>query len=95
MGFGFAERQGRLTGEPALVVKVGRKIARGDLDPAEMIPEYFEGVRTDVVEDRSGPLAGPQDRFQPLLGGIQIQSAAGTGTLGCIAFDTASANRLV
>lgn len=91
VGIGFAARQGRLTDEPALVVKVLRKLTRVELNSAELIPERFEGFRTDVVEDHSAPLASPQDRFQPLQGGIQIQSAAGTGTLGCVAFDTAGA----
>jgi len=91
VGFGFAVRRGRLTDELSLIVKVSRKLAPAELKSAERIPACFEGARTDVVEDRSGPLAGPKDRFQPLMGGIQIQSAAGTGTLGCVVFDTAGA----
>ena len=92
IGLGFAVRGGERRAEVAVVVLVKEKLAPSKLRPGERVPRRVGALRTDVVEDRSGPVAGPGEKFDPLIGGIQIRAfGRGQGTLGCIVFDENSA----
>lgn len=95
VGVGGRERNGRPTGELVLKVFVERKKSRAALRPDEMIPEEFEGFRTDVVEAGRFSLAqvpskrplepsevagmGDTRRYRPLRGGGQITAKDGNG----------------
>ena len=50
VGYGIKEKDGKSTGEAAIVVFVKEKKSLPALDPKERIPETFLGVKTDVVE---------------------------------------------
>ena len=75
------------TGELAIVVLVERKLPPEGVPPAQLIPAFCDGVRTDVVE------LAPIEPQGTLEGGIKIEAqhqGAGlefdaTGTLGCLA----------
>ena len=47
---GIRMRDGKPTGEPAIIVFVERKVPRQDLTDSDLLPEEIEGVPVDVVE---------------------------------------------
>lgn len=50
VGYGFKEKQGKSTGEPAIVVYVKKKKSSDKIPPRQRIPSEFDGIKTDVVE---------------------------------------------
>jgi hypothetical protein len=48
VGIGFRQRQGKPTGEPAIVVSVTHKVPSYQLDSSDIIPSELEGVPVDV-----------------------------------------------
>ena len=52
VGVGEAEKDGKLTGEPAIVVLVEKKLPRNRVRRAELLPDNYRGVRIDVREPR-------------------------------------------
>lgn len=50
LGIGVKEREGELTGEPALLVLVTHKVPKDQLRPDELVPSRVQDVKTDVVE---------------------------------------------
>ncbi len=87
IGIGYAVRKGSRRDEIALVVKVKEKLPLSRLPRTERVPRKIGDLYTDVIEAAATPLASPSDRFDPLVGGIQIQTGLGLGTLGCLVFD--------
>ncbi|HET7218385.1 MAG TPA: hypothetical protein VFJ02_10065 [Vicinamibacterales bacterium] len=93
VGVGGREKNGRPTGELVLKVFVEQKKPRAALRPEEIIPEEFEGFRTDVVHAGRFSLAqatgkrpiepsevmklGDTDRYRPIRGGGQISAKDG------------------
>jgi hypothetical protein len=49
MAVGVKSKKGRLTGEPALIVLVTRKLPREAIAGADLIPPALEGMQTDVM----------------------------------------------
>jgi hypothetical protein len=47
---GMRTREGRPTGEPAILVFVDRKVARSELAREDVLPRELDGVPVDVVE---------------------------------------------
>ena len=47
---GIRMRDGKPTGEPAIIVFVERKVPRQDLTDSDLLPAEIEGVPVDVVE---------------------------------------------
>jgi hypothetical protein len=86
VGIGYRYRNGKPTGELAIVVRVPKKIPLARLARKDRVPRTVSGVATDVVEGVPVPLAGPHDRHDPIVGGISIGCPGGSGTLGCIVF---------
>ncbi len=48
VGIGLRQRNGRYTGELALVVSVTHKVPLEELDPWDVIPQEIDGVPVDV-----------------------------------------------
>ena len=48
VGIGLRQREGKPTGEPAIVVSVTHKVSICQLDPEDVIPRELEGVPVDV-----------------------------------------------
>ena len=81
------------TDEPAVVVYVTRKLPKDAVETSEMVPEFIDGVPTDVVESRMARLAACTDTrrgvHRPLIGGVSIGRENGpSGTLGAFARST-------
>ena len=74
VGYGLKEVGGRLTESLALRVYVAEKRPAADIPEAEMIPDAFEGIPTDVVRIAQSNPEGAEDRARhsPLLSGITI-----------------------
>ncbi len=48
VGIGLRPREGKLTGEPVIVVSVTHKVPLSQLAPGDVIPRELEGVLVDV-----------------------------------------------
>lgn len=48
VGIGLRQREGKYTGEVALIVSVTHKVPLDELDPWDVIPEEIDGVPVDV-----------------------------------------------
>ena len=48
VGIGLRQREGRLTGEPVIVVSVTHKVPSSQLAPDDVIPRELEGTPVDV-----------------------------------------------
>ncbi|WP_080347939.1 hypothetical protein [Clostridium botulinum] len=98
VGVGYKITNGITTSEKCLMVFVSKKVPFSELLSFNLIPSYYDGVKTDVVE--SGVFSiydqgiGSENdlnkRIRPAPGGCGIGSATATttGTLGCVVKDT-------
>jgi hypothetical protein len=50
VGIGYKEKEGRLTGQLALIVNVSQKKPLSELAGRDVVPPEIEGVPTDVQE---------------------------------------------
>ena len=90
---GFKHVAGKPIQTPAILIHVAKKKAPGDLSPQELIPKEIDGFPTDVIEDEpmrllaaaSQPASAlpDEEKYRPMLGGVQIQGGQSIGTLGC------------
>jgi hypothetical protein len=103
-GIGEKTTSGSLTGEPAIVVYVRRKVAKRRLRAAK-IPEKINGVPTDVFEVGNFRFAdalqtcqtNPEARQpRPFPAGVSVSSAAATaGSLGYRVFRPGAPEELI
>jgi len=90
------------------VAAVDRKRPESDLSDADLVPPERNGLPTDVVEAdfqletdpydaTAHPYPDRRGRFEPLLGGIQIQAdgSEGVGTVGSPLLETADGEAVV
>jgi hypothetical protein len=88
VGMGKKMVKGKLTNEDAIVVFVIKKKPLSKLRAWEVVPQYLEGVSTDVIE--SGEIKAlisgdPTLKWRPAYGGVSIGHYQITaGTLGCV-----------
>ena len=84
-GVGFKYRNGRRTDEVCVVAYVVNKVPLEQLDPSDVIPAEFEGLRTDVVEEAipHANISGSRgEQIRPLSGGLRGGGeGGGAGTL--------------
>lgn len=93
VGVGVAERvtNHHLTGELAVSFYVIHKVPRDEIDRNALIPPYWEGFRTDVIESgqflpQTRDRRPEQWRYRPPLPGVSLGHADGmTGTFGFLA----------
>lgn len=79
VGVGAKLVAGHPSGEVAIQVFVLKKRPLSEIPPAEQVPDYIQGVRTDVIEE---PLPEPyrleglidSKKYRPLEGGAQIHT---------------------
>ena len=98
IGAGVKWKNGQPTGEPALVVLVTHKVERGQLSPADLMPERLADMQTDVLAI-GYPFAGggesltvaPQSlarRIRPAEGGYSVGHFKITaGTIATCVYD--------
>ncbi len=84
---GVKETGDAVTQEVVFRVYVARKKSPAELAPGEMIPDQVLGVRTDVNELPIPTNFLDDDKYRPIVGGIQIanEKTGAMGTLGCFA----------
>ena len=94
VGYGLKEVGGKTTDQVSFRVYVKEKRKPEDLNPADVIPQEYKGIPTDVVlVIQTKPLhCEDLDQHSPLIGGISITNfkadnsgQVGVGTLGCFA----------
>jgi len=85
-GVGYKVTQTGRTDEMSIMVAVSRKLPKGELRPADLVPRHIDGVRTDVIETgRLRALSAPRDRMRPAQPGSSIAHFECTaGTFGCL-----------
>ncbi len=86
---GLKYKNGQWLNELCVSFRVKEKKSLDILTEKEIIPDFIEGMPTDVVEGTHKPLL-QIDRLDPLQGGVSIgeeEEATAYGTLGCIVFD--------
>jgi hypothetical protein len=80
IGFGAKETAAKLTGDLAVRLYVSRKFPRQQLSAADRIPEFVNGIPTDVIV-----IGKPRFHSDVLKLGAGISHASGgRGSLGCI-----------
>ena len=92
VGMGYKQVQGEYTNEFCIHVLVKKKVPLTSIPVEEVIPEFYMGHKTDViqvgnvaegsVEDTKALLT---DRVRPLISGYCIMAGGiSTGTIGCV-----------
>jgi hypothetical protein len=96
VGLGCKERKGAVTEEVAFRVYVRRKKPISELQHNDLVPSFYRGVATDVLNASSGiqtsSVCEDNSKYAALVGGITImngrrdgQNRLGVGTLGFLA----------
>lgn len=100
-GIGLRMKGGSFTDEVCIYLEVEKKLPFSALDPSQVIPPSVEGVPIDVIERvdvepevlkiRPEELKDDENRYRPLVGGIQITNGKvdshgriSVGTLGFV-----------
>ena len=85
----FKKKKGKLVRplKYAICVGVEAKIHKDDLAPSSRIQTKYKGAITDVIESQISPASGPEELYNPLIGGAAISRQAqgarrAWGTLG-------------
>lgn len=88
VGAGWKQVGGRMTGRPAVVVMVGRKVHPDRLPTGHLVPRQLDGWLTDVVETGEVMALQRAGKARPARPGVSISHFRGpTGTLGAIIYD--------
>ena len=92
VGVGQRRVKGRVSGEPAVVVSVSRKLPKEVLRLHERVPAMLdsdgEAVQTDVIEVAQPHYVDVDTMsYRPVRGGCQIQTTGGAGTAGAVMYD--------
>lgn len=97
VGVGYQIKDGKQTGNYAIVVMVSRKLPLPALAPNTILPKNVDGVTIDVIEvGELRALQARTDRWRPAPGGISIGHYKITaGTFGAIVRDKKSGGRLL
>jgi hypothetical protein len=93
VGIGPKIRGGKTMARTAIRIYVERKVAKGSISKADLLPAKINGVPTDVVQTgrlyAQVPIA--QQRLRPTKGGCSVGFQASgfvmAGTLGCLVTD--------
>jgi len=85
VGVGMKETKGKLEEELCFKVKVKEKKPLSEIKDKDKIPEIIYGFKTDVTEIVHGEACADEEKYRPLMGGIQIgcSKSGGYGTMGC------------
>ncbi len=87
VGIGYKSSEGQATDQLSLIISVTKKLPTEMLAEQDLIPKFFRGLITDVVETghiRAYP-ENPRLRYRPAQPGISIGHHAITaGTLGLV-----------
>lgn len=90
VGFGYKEKNGKITDNIAFIIYVEKKKAIADIPHSEKIPGSFKGIKTDVINSFTDELLACADtqHHDPIVGGITITVDDiifdSGGTLGCL-----------
>jgi len=86
VAMGYKVKGGKRTKHLSVVVFVEKKLGKLELNEGDIIPEYVDEVKTDVIE--TGKFKALQlrtDKWRPAPGGVSIgHKDISAGTLGCL-----------
>ncbi len=97
VGVGFRTSGKQASAELSLVVLVRQKLPLAGLDPDQVVPKDFQGIRTDLIEVGDlHALSARTDRWRPAPGGISIgHYMVSAGTFGGVVWDPTTGERLL
>ncbi|MCD3255977.1 serine protease [Clostridium botulinum C] len=89
IGLGYKIKNGFNTFQKCLSVFVSNKISYCNLSSSDIIPKYYKGIQTDVVNTGRFHLQRLNSKVRPVPGGYSIgpSTILAGGTLGCIVTD--------
>jgi len=85
-GIGFKLAGDTLTNEISIIVSVVKKLPLAQLTEASVVPQSFDGMKTDVIETGTiVALQDPKQRLRPARPGVSLGHYQITaGTFGCL-----------
>ncbi len=97
IGYGIKEKEGRETGEKAIIVLVDKKVPMEKLSSKNIIPRQMENYETDVIEIGNIELLNMRtQKMRPARPGVSIgHYQISAGTLGAIVFDRENGEPLI
>ncbi len=97
VGRGIKEKQGKRTGEDAIIILVKKKLPIHKINKKDIVPQKIDNCKTDVIE--IGDLKFLQERtnrLRPAQPGVSIgHYKISAGTLGAIVKDKKTGNPLI
>lgn len=90
VGLGYKTVSGCKTCEKCIKVYVTKKLPCCSLNPCDLIPVCYKGLKTDVVESGCIKAASLTTKIRPATGGYSISPECSTlyGSIGCLVLDS-------
>ncbi|MGL5245394.1 MAG: serine protease, partial [Sarcina sp.] len=90
MAFGYKTISNSNTSEPCFKILVKEKVNPSKLNPSDLIPETYEGFKTDIIETGELSYASLSEKCLPLQYGYSIgpSTTKKVGTAGCLVKDS-------
>lgn len=92
VGVGFKVTNGFETCEKCIKVLVTSKVPAYTLNPNDLVPLNYRGIKTDVVQSGAFSICRLNKHIRPVLGGYSIGPATqpAGGSMGCVVTDNHS-----
>lgn len=89
VGLGYKIKNGFNTYKKCIKVFVTHKLFKNRLSRKDLIPKYYKGIETDVVESGTFLMASLRNKIRPVTGGYDVGpiSTDDSGSLGCVVTD--------
>ncbi|QPW59672.1 trypsin-like serine protease [Clostridium botulinum] len=86
IGLGYKIQKEILTSETCIAVFVSKKISDNELNPEDLVPPVYNGIKTDIVETGVFNTMQLSKRIRPVVGGCSIGPITSKyyGTMGCL-----------
>ncbi|KEH96823.1 hypothetical protein [Clostridium botulinum] len=89
IALGYKIKNGFITNKKCIKVFVSKKVPLSNLYEHEVIPKFFKGIETDVVESGKFSAAEFTGKVRPVIGGysIGVSNILRVGSMGCLVTD--------
>ncbi|KEI00773.1 hypothetical protein IRP63_04680 [Clostridium botulinum] len=91
IGLGYKVKEKVYTSNKCIVVFVTKKLPSNEIPPQDLIPPYYNGILTDVVQSNFMTTSSLINKIRPVQGGYCIGLPNySSGTMGCLVKDRKS-----
>lgn len=90
VGLGYKVKNGMLTNTKCIKVLVNKKLCNNEVLDIDIVPHYYKGIITDVVESGVIKAASLTKKIRPVVGGYSMGPATvieEVGTVACLVTD--------